>query len=241
MDKTKFNIDELEKFRRKDIMPVNIVKELSKPVIKIEKVEDYYNFFVGMLRTEDAILHNMEHLWILGINEEGYSTCAYLIDYCSSLSFNYKPNQLFKTGLIHDCEKIILAYNKNTYNKIEITNFDVYFASYVYRRAALLDIELYDYIVISSAYDEVIKYPKQPDFKSMKESHFMDSVVTNAFLDMDKIEHGNKRLKKGFEEGQINRTIEIARKMLAKNMPLEDITEMTDLTIEEIEKIKSES
>ncbi len=260
MNNKKFDFEELKKLFRTDIMPVDIVLEISKPTMKIEKVEDYYNFFVAMLHTEDARLHNMEHLWILGINGKGYSTCAYLVDYSHSLSFNYKSNKLLKTSLIHDCEKIILAYNKNTKDKIEITNHDIFFANYVYRRAAILGIELYDYIIISSAYHELSKTPKQPDYGSLRESHFMKKVINENIIDMDKAEHGYKMKTKGFEEGeliglkqglatgreqgkeegQLEEKIQIAVNMLENNESIDKIIKYTGLTAEQIEKIKSE-
>ena len=44
----------------------------------------------------------------------------------------------------------------------------------------------------------------------------------------------------GREEGEKKKQKEIAKKMLAKNMPIEDITELTGLTKEEVENLKKE-
>ena len=46
--------------------------------------------------------------------------------------------------------------------------------------------------------------------------------------------------KKGREEGQKVKAFEIARKMFAKGMSLEDIQEITDLSEEELRNIKAE-
>ena len=43
---------------------------------------------------------------------------------------------------------------------------------------------------------------------------------------------------KGRKEGERKKQIEIARKLLDKNMPIEQITGITDLTREEVEKLK---
>ena len=53
----------------------------------------------------------------------------------------------------------------------------------------------------------------------------------------------NKGIAKGIIKGEIKgkkeRNIEIAKKLLRKNMPIEQIAEITDLTVEEIRKLKN--
>ena len=48
-----------------------------------------------------------------------------------------------------------------------------------------------------------------------------------------------KEKKNGKIEGEKKKSIEIAKKLLKLNMPLEQIIEITELTKEEIEKIKN--
>ena len=51
-------------------------------------------------------------------------------------------------------------------------------------------------------------------------------------------EEGRKEgRKEGSQEGQIAERFEIAKKMKNKNMPVEEIIELTELTKEEIERI----
>jgi len=45
-------------------------------------------------------------------------------------------------------------------------------------------------------------------------------------------------IEKGKREGSLQRGYEVARKLLQRNMPLEDICELTDLTMEEVKRIK---
>ena len=47
-----------------------------------------------------------------------------------------------------------------------------------------------------------------------------------------------KGLQKGLTTGSINKSIEIAKKMLEKNMSIEEIMEITSLSQQEIEKLK---
>jgi predicted transposase/invertase (TIGR01784 family) len=47
-------------------------------------------------------------------------------------------------------------------------------------------------------------------------------------------------LQKGHEEGSLEKSIETAKKMLQKGYNITDISECTDLSIEEVEKLKKE-
>jgi predicted transposase/invertase (TIGR01784 family) len=52
---------------------------------------------------------------------------------------------------------------------------------------------------------------------------------------MQGIEQG---IEQGLEEGSLDKAIEIAKNMINKNIPLEDISEITGLSLEDIEKLK---
>ena len=45
-------------------------------------------------------------------------------------------------------------------------------------------------------------------------------------------------INKGKEEGKQEKTEEIAKKLLNKNMPLKEISEITELTIQEIKNLE---
>ena len=45
-------------------------------------------------------------------------------------------------------------------------------------------------------------------------------------------------IEKGIEKGETKKAVEIAKAMLTKNKPMEEILEFTGLTVKEIEKLK---
>ena len=51
------------------------------------------------------------------------------------------------------------------------------------------------------------------------------------------IEIGERR---GAERGERNRSFEVARRMLRRNRPVDEIAEITDLSVEEVEGLKAE-
>ena len=51
------------------------------------------------------------------------------------------------------------------------------------------------------------------------------------------IEIGERR---GAERGERNRSFEVARRMLRRNRPVDEIAEITDLSVEDVEGLKAE-
>ena len=59
------------------------------------------------------------------------------------------------------------------------------------------------------------------------------------YSDRDELAAAEARgIEKGREEGETKKAIEIAKAMLTKNKPMEEIVEFTGLTVKEIEKLK---
>jgi predicted transposase YdaD len=50
-----------------------------------------------------------------------------------------------------------------------------------------------------------------------------------------------KTIAEGEKMGDQSRGIKIARRMLSKNMPLEEISELTDLTITQLQALQAEN
>lgn len=87
---------------------------------------------------------------------------------------------------------------------------------------------------IKQAKEEVNKI-KQSEYEAriaeLRMKHIMDSKSIE--------EYGfDKGLEKGKEEGKYQNQVNIARKMLEKKIPIEEIAEITELTVEEIKALK---
>jgi len=93
--------------------------------VKIDKVKDYYDLFVSMLKIEDKKLHTDEHLWVLGIDAAGYSACAYIVTIGYPNFFSVDAIRLFKTALQHNSLKIIIAQSKPDAETLGVTPTDI--------------------------------------------------------------------------------------------------------------------
>ncbi len=69
---------------------------------------------------------------------------------------------------------------------------------------------------------------------------FQEIVEKRALALMDQEVQTRLAKEEGISIGEKQKKIEIAKKMKAKNMPMEEIMELTELSKEEIEKIKIE-
>ncbi len=80
--------------------------------------------------------------------------------------------------------------------------------------------------VLKQAMEELSYLSGDPDFKRLVESRAM-------FIRTQNTEKSYAR-----EEGKKEKSIEIAKKLLLENMDIEKISKITELAIEEIEKLK---
>ncbi len=80
--------------------------------------------------------------------------------------------------------------------------------------------------VLKQAMEELSYLSGDPDFKRIVESRAM-------FIRTQNTEKSYAR-----EEGKKENSIKIAKKLLSKNMNIKEISEITELSIEEIEKLK---
>ena len=93
--------------------------------------------------------------------------------------------------------------------------------------------------------DELIRQQQYlPTTEELEISGFTDAELRayDKFWDSVSVERTllDDRYQKGMEEGMSQRSLEIARKMLAKGMDEASIMDMTGLTAEEIKLLKAE-
>ena len=218
--------------------------------VKIDKVKDYYELFVKMLKIEDEKLHTSEHLWVLGIDEAGYSACVYVVTIGYPNFFNVAPTRLFKTALQHNSVKIIIAQSKPDAGKLGVTPTDLELTNLVYHKAEILGLELVDHIVISNS---SIK-SKKPLYCSHLENGAMCFVQTDmtykSYKDIEpEIEKAREEFgadkfiegeAKGKDIGKREEKIDIAKNLLKNNVSIDIIISSTGLSKKDIMKIKKE-
>ena len=103
--------------------------------------------------------------------------------------------------------------------------------------------ELTDFLdkdkVVKKYMDELKRLNKDPEFREYMSAEEDNLKIENS-LKSEFMKKGREDgIKIGLEQGSINKTIEIAKSMLKDNMSKEIISKYTNLSIEEIEKLKA--
>ncbi|KIE04872.1 putative transposase [Candidatus Jidaibacter acanthamoeba] len=92
--------------------------------------------------------------------------------------------------------------------------------------------------VISKAYDALLSHHWSDQelnaYEQVTKAN-LDALAREAQVKEEAMAEG---MEKGIIEGEKNKTLEIAKKMLFKNIPVEEIIELTGLTVKEIKEIK---
>jgi len=230
------------------IMRVIYLQQIEKKRIKIDKVEDYYELFVRMLKVENKDLHTHEHLWVLGIDKMGYSACLYIVSLGYSSFSTVDPMKIFRIALQADSVKIIIAQSKPNDSKLELNDADFNLTNAIYHKSLNLGLELVDHIVISNLSIES-KTPLYYSYIEHELIKFIAQDITYKTVNESREELDKEKedaMEEGIDKGKIiggifakqEEKLEIAKKMLSDNEDISKILKYTELTMIDIEKIK---
>ena len=92
--------------------------------------------------------------------------------------------------------------------------------------------------IMDEALDELERISSDTKIIGLYDKEKVEKKILNTRLRGAKEEGLEEGKKEGLEEGKKEGKKDIARKMLKRNMSIEDIKELTGLTLEELEKLK---
>ncbi len=216
-------------------MDMSYIMSIKNDRIKVDKTEDAYQIFVSLFSHEEKFFHEKEHLWVIALDEENYASCAYVaalgLDNIRALN----AFDLFRTSIKNNVKKIILGHNQIESGEPNPNENDLDYTNIIYHKARILNIEVDDHIIITR--ESLIS--KTPIFYSYKQNHIMEIIaqdITYQTVD-EATEELDRERDDCREEAQESETIEIAVRMLKKNIDLKVIAECTMLSIEKIREI----
>jgi hypothetical protein len=144
------------------------------------------------------------------------------------------------THIREQVDQIVADFNQQTIKNPECFYAPRYSGHYLY-------LERYNY----GALDPVVRLKYQGNLDNRKTRDLREVVMnlTPAYekWEAEKIAEGEKRgerrgerrgKKLGEKLGETNRSLQIASRLLEKQMPIAEIAELTELTIEQIQKLQ---
>lgn len=223
----------------KKTMPVISIVSIEKERIKIDKVQDYYRIFVKLLKSEEPFLRDKEHLWVMGINKEGYTSCVYIVALGVKKIALAATMEFFRAALQFQSSKIVIAHNQIEETKLQATEIDLDYTNKIYHKAKSLDIELIDHIIIGN---ESLS-SEQAVYYSYKETNLLEFIkqdITYKTVDeaSEELEREKQdREEEGRERGEKDKAVDVARELLKNNIDISIIISSTGLSKQHIEEI----
>lgn len=247
------NKEEVKNFER-ETMKVISITSIEKERVKIEKTEDYYQIFVKLFNSEEPFLRSKEHLWVLGIDSAGYTSCVYIAALGIQKIVVSTAMDLFRAALQFQADKIVIAHNQVEQIPPQAKPKDLNYTNQMYHKARNLNIELIDHIIInveSLVSDKPVYY----SYKEMNLIEFIRQDITyqtveeaHATLEREKKDYATDKKLEGIKrgkaignrEGRQQRDIEIIRSMISDNIDVHIISRYTDTCLKDILAIKKE-
>ena len=210
--------------------------------IKISNNDDIHRILAEILCKENKIDQEKEHLWFIGFNSTNYIMCIDTVALGTVDSVNIVPMNVFRNGVWKGCTHAILAHNHPSL-EIKPSKHDIDVTDRLYQCGLILELPINDHLIITLktyySFEEhglmakILKSIKfKPNFK----------IVEDMKAEAEKIR--KQAYKEGVTDGKVigisKRSVDIAKKMLLKNKPIEEIIEFTELTTDDIDDLKNE-
>lgn len=185
-----------------------------------------YKIMRQILLRENAILHNKEHLWIVGLSNSNKIIFIELISIVELINtsidnrLQVNPSEIFRMAVHKLAVKAILVHN-HTDGILVPSPTDINFTSRMMKIGRLLNIEIIDHLIISET--GYLSFDEKGIMCELKESTLEMAKVFNVQINSDAaIKDSN---------------LKIVKKMKEKGYSTEVIEELTCLSKKEISKV----
>lgn len=203
-------------------MDIKLTKEEK---IKILNSDDIYGIMQHVLLRENKIDQNREHFWVIGLENNNRILFIELISLGTVNKTLAEPMEVFSFALQKRAVKIILCHNHPS-GELKPSDADKDISDRLIQVGIIVDTEVIDHLIISDK-----SYLSFKDIGLLEELAKSTKYVPKYVLE--------QRFKKEVTEiAKRKEKIEIAKELKRRGALNEDISGITGLSIEEIEKLK---
>ncbi|WP_133512575.1 JAB domain-containing protein [Candidatus Thiosymbion oneisti] len=212
------------------------VKLSKQQKVTVNSAEDIYLIMRQILRRENKIGQGQEHFWMVGLNQANKILYIELVALGSANMINIKPREAFRMAIYKLAVQVIMVHNHpggNVTPSIEDQDLTDHFI----QAGKFLKVEVIDHLIIS---DETYhSFVESGIFKKFQASErwILPYKLKERYRNEGKKEGKKEGLKEGEEKGRKEEKIEMAKAMKRKGMDIQDIEDISGLTIEEIQKL----
>lgn len=198
---------------------------------KIEARQDVHEIMRLLLRREQKIDRNREHLWVLGLAADHTLLLIELVSMGSVSRTIAEPMEIYSLALQKRSVKIILVHNHPS-GLLKPSAADKDMTDRMIQCGRLLHVPVEDHIIISEK-----GYYSFAEDGLLAELERSEKYVPEYELEARAREKGKEI---GVKAGALGREREIARQMKAKGYTVKEIMELTGLGKAAIQRLKAE-
>jgi DNA repair protein RadC len=205
--------------------------------IKLLNSDDVYSVMQEILLREEKIDQEKEHFWMIGLAQNSRMQYIELVSMGSVKATTIEPMNVFRWAVMKGSVKVILAHNHPS-GELKPSDADKDITDRLIQVGLILNIQVIDHMIIS-----VKSYLSFADIGLLAELEKSTKWVPQYQL-IERIKKEEKKLreqavKAAEEKGEKKKAIEIAKGMKSKGYSSDEIIDLTGLTKEEIEKLKT--
>jgi DNA repair protein RadC len=179
-----------------------------------------------ILMRENKIKRQREHLWAIGLNEEFTLLYVELIAFGVPEKGKTKPMEIYRLALQKNATYLYLCHNRANADMAAQAD-DKKLTDRMIQVGKIVGIHLFDHVIINHKTEDHLSYA---DVGLMAE-------LEKSMAWVPKFEQAKKIKSMAREEGEKAKAITIAKNMKKKKLDLELISQLTGLSLKEIEKL----
>jgi DNA repair protein RadC len=194
--------------------------------ILIQSSEDIARIMRQILLRENRLSRQREHVWTIGLNEEFKMLYVELIAFGIPAKDKVQPMEIYRLPLQKDAKYLYICHNRKTAD-MSAKPDDKALTDRMIQVGNIVGITVFDHIIINS---------KTEDYLSYQDVGLMDELRKSTAW-VPKFEMVKKIKKMANEEGQKQKARQIAKDMKKKKLDIELISQLTGLSLGEIERL----
>jgi DNA repair protein RadC len=211
--------------------------------IKILNSDDVYNVMQEILLREEKIDQEKEHLWMIGLALNNRILYIELISMGSVKATTVEPMNVFRVAVLKGAVNVILAHNHPS-GELKPSDTDKDTTDRLLQVGLILNIKVIDHLIISvksylSFADTGLLAELEKSTKWVPQYQLIERIKKEEKKIRDQaVKVEREKAKEDKAKAVKKEKLDIAKGMKKKGYKIADITELTGLTKDEIEKIK---
>ena len=201
-------------------MNVRLSKEQK---VKVLNSEDIYKVMQQVLLRENKIDQNKEHFWIVCLANNNQILLIELISLGTVNQTLVEPMEVFSFALQKRAVKIVMVHNHPS-GELNPSNTDIKLTDKMLAIGKFINVPVIDHLIITDK-----------EYYSFIDSGLLTKIEQESNYDLTFSQVDS--LKEEVKSVEKKKATEMAKKMIKKKYPIEEIIELTGLTEKQVERL----